>query len=460
LANLDEEEGGSIGRRSFGRKGVPMKIEFEKIRKAQAEWASDPVARSSALSKLAKAFLENKDSLISSMVDEVKKPLSESRGEFARAVSILEYYAAATLDPDGTTIPTLAPNLILATRRPHGVAALITPWNFPIAIPLWKAAPALAAGNAVALKPSEFATRTAQLVTNLVSENLPSDVFQLFPGDGQVGKSLVVNSDVVSFTGSVRIGKEVVASAAAKGIPVQAEMGGHNPAIVFPDADLDLLASHFPIAAFSYSGQKCTATRRVIVIGDERRRDEVAERLVAATKTLQIGSAADEKTFIAPLIHQVARENYEKATERAKKVGRVLTGGEVLDQSLNLVSPTLTCDIPFDDELMCDEVFAPICHIAQVDDAKAAVKLANSVRYGLTASIHTQDLAAALKVSRQLDTGMVKVNAPTAGVDFHAPFGGTKDSSFGGREQGKAALEFYTRTQTVTVASGNGKFPC
>lgn len=437
-----------------------MKTEFAKMRKVQAEWANDPVARSSALLKLAKAFLANKELLVSSMIDEVKKPISEARGEFGRAVSILEYYAAAALDPDGTTIPTTAPNLILAMRRPHGIASLITPWNFPIAIPLWKAAPALAMGNAVALKPSEFATRTAQLIKNLVTENLPASIFELFPGDGQVGKSIVENGDVVSFTGSVRIGKEVVASAAARGIPVQAEMGGHNPAIIFPDADLDLLASQFPIAAFSYSGQKCTATRRVIVIGDQQRRDEVAERLVAATKALQLGAAADEKTFIAPLIHQVARENYEKAIERAKKVGRVLTGGEVIDASLNLVAPTLTCDVPFDDELMCDEVFAPICHIARVDDVKAAVELANSVRYGLTGSIYTQDLAAALTVSRRLITGMVKVNAPTAGVDFHAPFGGTKDSSFGGREQGKAALEFYSRTQTVTVASGNGKFPC
>ena len=437
-----------------------MKTEIAKMRKAQAEWANDPVARSSALSKLAKAILANKELLVSSMIDEVKKPISEARGEFGRAVSILEYYAAAALDPDGTTIPTSAPNLILAMRRPHGIASLITPWNFPMAIPLWKAAPALAIGNAVALKPSEFATRTAQLISKLVTENLPSDIFQLFPGDGQVGKNIVENGDVVSFTGSVRIGKEVVASAAARGIPVQAEMGGHNPAIIFPDADLDLLASQFPMAAFSYSGQKCTATRRLIVIGDQRRRDEVAERLVAATKALQLGAAADEKTFIAPLIHQVARENYEKAIERAKRVGRVLTGGEVIDASLNLVAPTLTCDIPFDDELMCDEVFAPICHIARVDDVGAAVELANSVRYGLTGSIHTQDLAAALTVSKRLITGMVKVNAPTAGVDFHAPFGGTKDSSFGGREQGKAALEFYSRTQTVTVASGNGKFPC
>ncbi|HEY9276484.1 MAG TPA: aldehyde dehydrogenase family protein [Candidatus Nanopelagicaceae bacterium] len=437
-----------------------MKDQFSKARGAQVSWAKDPMARSVALSKVAKIFLENREAIIKSMVDEVKKPVTEARGEFSRAVSILEYYSQAALDPHGNSIPTSEPNLILAMRRPHGIASLITPWNFPVAIPLWKAAPALAMGNTVLLKPSELASETAALIAKFILEALPDGVFQVLPGDGEVAKTLISVADVVSFTGSVRVGKLVVAQAAARGIPVQAEMGGHNPALVLPDADLDLFTTQFPIAAFSYSGQKCTATRRVIVVGDKKRRDEVAAKLVTATEALSVGPANDEKTFVAPLINSKALENYEAAVERARKIGKVLTGGNVVDGASRLVKPTITIDVPHDDQLMCEEVFAPIVHIADVPDTASAIALANAVPYGLTASVHTQDLAAALQVSTRLVTGMVKVNGPTAGVDFHAPFGGTKDSSFGAREQGKLALEFYSRIQTVTLNSGNGKFPC
>ena len=431
-----------------------------KSRSAQIAWSADPIARSNALSKLAKLFADNRDALISSMVNEVKKPITEARGELNRAISILDFYSAAVLDPDGQTFPALAPNYILSLRRAHGVAALITPWNFPIAIPYWKAAPALAMGNTVLIKPSEFSSDTAKLFERLAQEVFPEGVFSVIPGDGEIGKTLIERADVASFTGSVRVGKEVVSQAAKLGIPVQAEMGGHNPALVLPDADLNLLAAQFPIAAFSYSGQKCTATRRVIVIGDKKRRDEVAEILVAATKALQIGDPNDEKTFIGPLIHQTSRENYERAIAESSKVGKIIHGGQTIDAAINLVSPTITVDVPLNHQLMCEEVFAPIVHIANVETLPDAIKLANDVPYGLTASIHTQDLAAAFSVSNKLETGMVKVNGPTAGVDFYAPFGGSKDSSYGSREQGKAALEFYSHTQTITVNVGKGKFPC
>ncbi len=237
-------------------------------------------------------------------------------------------------------------------------------------------------------------------------------------------------------------------------------MGGHNPALVLPDADLNLLSTQFPIAAFSYSGQKCTATRRVIVIGDKKRRDEVAEVLITATKALQIGDPNDDRTFIGPLIHETARNNYERAILESSKVGKIVHGGQTIDAAKNLVSPAITVDIPLENQLMCEEVFAPIVHIANVETLPEAIRLANNVPYGLTASIHTQDLEAAVSISRKLETGMVKVNGPTAGVDFYAPFGGTKDSSYGSREQGKAALEFYSHTQTITVNVGKGKFPC
>jgi len=429
-------------------------------RRSQKSWSADPLARSAALSKLSKLFSEKREELVASMVEEVKKPITEARGELNRAISILDFYSAAVLDSDGETFPAASPNYILSVRRPHGVAGLITPWNFPIAIPFWKAAPALAMGNVVLIKPSEFSSNTALLFAKLANQVFPEGVFSVIPGDGQIGKSLIELSDVASFTGSVRVGKEVITQSAKLGIPVQAEMGGHNPAIVLPDADLNLLATQFPIAAFSYSGQKCTATRRVIVIGDKKRRDEVAEVLISATKALQVGEAGDEKTFIGPLIHSAAREGFERAVTESAKVGKLVYGGETIDADKNLVSPAITTEVPLDHQLMCEEVFAPIVHIANVEDVPAAIKLANDVPYGLTASIHTQDLAAAFAISKELETGMVKVNGPTAGVDFYAPFGGIKDSSYGAREQGKAALEFYSHTQTITVNVGKGKFPC
>ena len=427
-------------------------------RKAQLEWAANPTARANALFAAAKLFKAEETRIIDSMVSEVHKPLTEARGECARAIAILEYFGAAALDPDGNSIPTLEPALLLSMRRPHGVAGLITPWNFPVAIPLWKVAPALAAGNAVVIKPSEFATKTALLVGELLNKVLPNGIFTVLPGGADVGQSLIENCDVISFTGSVAVGSKVVARAAALGKPVQAEMGGLNPAIILPDADLNLLATHFTIAAFSYSGQKCTATRRVIIVGDDARKKEVISALVSATEKLKIGDAKEESTFIAPLIHAQSYENYSNAVAAAKSVGTILTGGEVRNDGSHLPSPTITDGVPLSHQLMCDEVFAPIAHVVSVKTVEEAIKVANGVRYGLTASIHTQDLDAALRISRRLETGMVKVNGPTAGVDFHAPFGGTKDSSYGGREQGKAAMEFYTYTQTVTINTGKGWF--
>ena len=425
---------------------------------AQIDWAANPTARSAALSAIAANFAAEKERLIESMVTEVHKPITEARGECARAIAILQYFTSAVLDPDGNSFPTTAPNLILSMRRPYSVAGLITPWNFPVAIPIWKAAPALAAGNAVVIKPSEFANKTALLMEEIINKSLPENIFTVIPGGPEVGAELVAQADVISFTGSVRVGKSVVAKSAELGKPVQAEMGGHNPAIVLPDADLNILASSIQVGAFSYSGQKCTATRRIIIVGNESRKKDVVAALISATEKLAVGDPHDEKTVIGPLIHSDSYQNYVTAINSAKDLGKLIVGGKIDSTGSNLPSATLTDGLSFDHFLMCNEVFAPITHIASVASTKEAISLANSVKYGLTASIHTADLEAALRISRLLETGMVKINAPTAGVDFHAPFGGHKDSSYGMREQGKAALDFYTHTKTVTFNAGQTKF--
>ena len=437
---------------------VNLESVIAKAQIAQREWAANPLARSTALSKAAEIFKAHQAELVESMVKEVHKPLTEARGECGRAIAILEFFSATVLDPDGDTYPGVNSTLLYSQRRPHGVAGLITPWNFPVAIPLWKAAPALAAGNAVVIKPSEFSTQTALLVSELLNKVLPPDIFTVVPGGAEIGRELIERSDVISFTGSVKVGRTVVAEAARLGKPVQAEMGGLNPAIVLPDADLSLLAAQFPIAAFSYSGQKCTATRRVIIVGDQARRDEVTKVLTEVTQKLVVGDASSETTFVGPLIHSASFENYANAVTSAAQVGEILAGGVVNRNGKNLPTPTLTRGVPMTHQLMCEEVFGPIAHIVYASDANEAIAIANGVEYGLTASIHTQDLASAITLSSQLKTGMVKVNGPTAGVDFYAPFGGTKSSSYGMREQGKVAMDFYTRLQTVTITPGKGRF--
>ena len=437
---------------------VVLKDIVLKAQIAQREWAANPVARSTALSKAAEIFKAHQTELVESMVNEVHKPLTEARGECGRAIAILEFFSATALDPDGDTYPGVNSTLLYSQRRAHGIAGLITPWNFPVAIPLWKAAPALAAGNAVIIKPSEFSTKTALLVGQLLNTVLPPDIFTVVPGGAEIGKELIELADVISFTGSVKVGQSVVAEAARRGKPVQAEMGGLNPAIILPDADLSLVAAQFPIAAFSYSGQKCTATRRVIIVGDQARRDEVTKVLTEVTQKLIVGDAASDTTFVGPLIHSASFENYAKAVTDAAAVGEILAGGVINRDGKNLPTPTLTRGVPLTHHLMCDEVFGPIAHIVYADTAHEAIDIANNVEYGLTASLHTQDLASAISLSSQLKTGMVKVNGPTAGVDFYAPFGGTKNSSYGMREQGKVAMDFYTRLQTVTITPGKGRF--
>lgn len=430
----------------------------KRARIAHIEWAANPIARSSILNAIAQTFLAEKERIVDLMVDEVHKPISEARGECARAIAILQYFASATLDPDGTSIPTQSPNLILSLRRPYGVAGLITPWNFPFAIPIWKAAPALAAGNAVVIKPSEFANKSALFMAELMNRSLPQNIFTVVSGGAETGAALINEVDVISFTGSVKVGRKVVAKAAELGKPVQAEMGGHNPVIVLPDADLNILTNSIQIGAFSFSGQKCTATRRIIIVGEQKRYEEVIAALVNSTSQIAIGDPRDEKTIIGPLIHSASYQNYSDAISAAKKDGRVIVGGIINSDNSNVPAPTLTEGLSTSHPLMCDEVFAPIAHIASAKNASEALSIANAVSFGLTAAIHTQDLEAALRISRSLETGMVKVNAPTAGVDFHAPFGGDKDSSYGMREQGKAALDFYTHTKTVTLNAGVQKF--
>lgn len=419
---------------------------------AQRGWArSGPAERARILSAAAEVVAAASDELTALTVREVGKPRAEAAAEVSRGVSILRYFAQQVYDPIGASHEAPGTALSYTTRRPRGVAGLITPWNFPIAIPLWKAAPALAFGNAVLLKPAEAATACALRLQELLAEVLPPQLLWVVPGGAQTGQAVLDCADVVSFTGSTAVGRQVVLAAAGRGVEVQAEMGGQNACIVLPDADTEACASMVAQAIAGYAGQKCTATKRVIVVGDGQ---DFRDALVAAMETLVLGDPAEATVAVGPVIDEGARRRVLDAAESAAAAGaRILTGGAAVDHDGWFTLPTLVEGVPASHELQRDELFGPICTLSGAPDLTAAIEQANSVRQGLVAGIYTRDLGAALDAAATLDAGMIKVNAPTTGVDFHLPFGGVKESSFGRREQGKAAIDFFTTPRTVTLAT-------
>ncbi|MFE3877941.1 aldehyde dehydrogenase family protein [Kitasatospora sp. NPDC059146] len=421
-----------------------------RARAAQGGWlAAGAGARSAALGRIAEAVEAHAEELAALIVREVGKPLAEARGEVARTAAIWRYYAQAPYEPSGAVHETAAgPGLLFTRRRPHGVAGLIAPWNFPLAIPSWKAAPALAVGNTAVLKPAPEATACALRLAELAAAVLPPDVLAVLPGGAEEGAALVAAADVVSFTGSTGVGRAVVLAATGRGVPVQAELGGLNAALVLPDADVELAAGHIAAAIAGYAGQKCTATSRVIAVGTAY--EPLREALVKAL-------AAVDDTVCGPVIGADARERLVAAVESAVADGAsVLVGGGAPDRAGWYVEPTLLADVPPQHPLAREEFFGPVAVLHAAADLDAAVALANDTPHSLATSVHTRSLDAALAVADRLDAGMIRVNAPSSGVDFHLPFGGTKGAAHGEREQGRAALEFYTVGRTVSVLPGGG----
>ncbi|MFP8884573.1 MULTISPECIES: aldehyde dehydrogenase family protein [Streptomyces] len=423
--------------------------------RAQSEWlAAGAAARSAALRRAGDAVEIASEELAGLLVREVGKPLAEARGELARTAAIWRYYAQLPYDATGAVHePASGPGLLLTRRRPHGVAGLITPWNFPLAIPSWKAAPALAAGNAVVLKPAPEATACALRLAEILKEVLPADVLQVVPGGAEAGAALIGLADVVSFTGSTAVGAVVARAAAARGIPAQAEMGGHNAAVVLPDANIGKAAADIAAAIAGYAGQKCTATRRVIAVGSAL--PKLREALAEALRELPARDPHAAAAVCGPVISKAARDRVVRARDSALSTGaRALAGGGRRGSGAAAgwyVDPVLLENVPAAHELHRREIFGPIAVLSGAADFDEAVQAANSGHYGLVASLHTGDLAKALSAVDRLTAGMLRVNAPTTGVDFHLPFGGEKDSSYGMREQGHAAMDFYTSSRTVSL---------
>jgi alpha-ketoglutaric semialdehyde dehydrogenase len=430
-----------------------VRLAADAARKAQADWIDAGAAgRASALGQAADAVQAAAVELAALAVREVGKPLAEARGEIARSVSILRYYAQQPFEALGDTHHPSGAGLLFTTRRPRGLAGLITPWNFPFAIPLWKSAPALAYGNAVLLKPAEPATACALRLAELITPFLPTGLLSVVPGGAGTGEAVVEEADVVSFTGSTAVGRTIVAAAARRGIAVQAEMGGQNPAIVLPDADLAAAARSIAAAVAGYAGQKCTATKRVIVVGDPA---PFTEAFVDAVRALVVGDPAGEDVAVGPVIDAAARDRVLAAAASVEAAGgRLLTGGTKVGEGGWFVAPTVADGLAEDHLLETEEVFGPICSLSSAGTLDEAIGRANAVPHGLVAALYTRDLGAALDAVHRLAAGMIKVNAPTTGVDFYLPFGGVKASGYGTKEQGKAAVEIFTTVHTITIDAG------
>ncbi len=433
-----------------GSEGVDAAV--ARAREAFLEWREQPAAaRGGALFRMANDIEARAEELTRLIVREVGKPVTEAKGEMMRAVGSLRYYAQMVLAPDGETFPANSSKDWLVTRQYSlGVCALITPWNFPMMLPIWKAAPALGYGNAVVLKPAPQSTAITQVLAEIMNEHLPEGTLQIVPGDVETGEPLVDHPGVagVSFTGSVKVGRIVAQKAIDRGAKVQCEMGGQNPSLVLSGADLDRAAEAIAYAAMSYAGQKCTATRRIIA--EDAIYEELRDRLVAAVGGMEVVDPGQESTQVGPLIEEGSRESALEALGRGG--GRTLVGGEPMDSEGFYLQPTL---VELEDPrspLAREEVFAPVPALLRVGSAEEALSLANDVPYGLAAAVFTNDLDKAMRVADRLEAGLIKINSSTSGVDYHVPFGGLKESGMGPKELGLAARDFYTDTKTILVS--------
>lgn len=413
-------------------------------------------ARAEHLYRWAGVIAERQEALALAMAREVGKPIAEARGEIGRCVTILRYYAGEAVREIGEVIPAQSAGALQFTmREPLGVVALITPWNFPAAIPLWKTAPALAFGNTVVLKPAEAAAHVATLLAETASiAGIPPGVFNVLLGSGAViGGALVGASAVqgVSFTGSGHVGAQVAATAAERNIRYQTEMGGKNVAIVMADADLKQAAILTAAGAMRYAGQKCTATSRVII--ERSVESSFLEELRKQIDALPLGPVTDVASAVGPLINDDTRQSITKVLAES-------TAERVYERPIPATSefahgfffaPTVVRGASPESALARQELFGPVLTAFVVDDLDHAIALANDTPYGLSASLFTRDARKLLTYIRRIDAGLVRVNGDTTGVDPHAPFGGMKGSSSGSREQGAAAREFYTEIKTVQI---------
>jgi len=424
-------------------------------REAAASWAlATPQRRADVLDFTGSELLARKDELGALLAREEGKTLPEAVGEVARAGQIFKFFAGEALRAGGDRVASVRPGIdVEVTREPVGVVAVIAPWNFPFAIPAWKIAPALAFGNTVVFKPAELVPACGWALAEILSRaGLPAGVFNLVNGSGrQVGRVLVDHKqvDAITFTGSEATGAHVLQQAVARGAKVQLEMGGKNPLVVLADADLDRAVDCALQGAFYSTGQRCTASSRLVV--EAKVHDAFVARLQQRMKALKVGHAEERGTDIGPVSHRPQLEQNLAHLEIARAEGaQHVCGGELVERPTRglFMNPALFLASP-EHRIAREEIFGPVAAVLRASSYEHALALANDTPYGLCAGICTTSLKHATHFKRHAEAGMVMVNLPTAGVDYHVPFGGRKASSYGPREQGRSAAEFFTTVKTA-----------
>jgi acyl-CoA reductase-like NAD-dependent aldehyde dehydrogenase len=440
--------------------GEDMSAAIDAAYAALAGWKSVPAPRrGDIVERAAQLMLERKEAIASALVQEEGKTLSEARAEVDRAVANVKFAASQGYRLGGNFIPSTVPGvMIYTTREPLGVVGAVTPWNFPVAIPAWKIAPALVSGNTVVLKPASLTPWTASLVVQcFVDAGLPPGVLNMVTGPGSTVGSVLVDDDrvrAISFTGSNEVGRALYTRAAHRLCKVQLEMGGKNPVIVLADADLEAAAEAITVGAFGSSGQRCTATSRVVAVSEVH--DSLLEMVVERARKLVVGDGLDPTTHVGPLVdeNQLSKVlGYIEAgvAEGAKLVldGRELSDG-LADEGY-FVGPTVFTEVEPSMRIAQEEIFGPVLCFQRAKDFKQAMELANAVEFGLSSSIYTNDLTLALEYARRSQAGMLHVNIPTLGGEAQVPFGGIKGSGLGSRECGEAAFNFFTEEIVVYI---------
>lgn len=432
-------------------------------RRALSDWSAlSATARASILVRAAAILESRSESLAREMALEIGKPINEARSEVARCAVIFRYAAEQAWLPLGDTFnSSVAGTTILTFRRPVGIVGVITPWNFPLAIPLWKIAPALVHGNTVVLKPAEQSPLMGFRIGEILLEaQLPPGALNVVFGNGETGAALAANPDVdaISFTGSTTVGRQIAQVAHARGARVQTEMGGKNAVIVLRDSDVDSAADTILEGAFSYSGQKCSSTSRVIV--EAPIHDRLVEAIASRIGSIKVGDPLDPDSQMGPLIEAEAVDRTIAYSSVAVDDGaRLIVGGQRLEMPGWFVRPGLLVSVQPSSRFAQEEVFGPLIGVVKVSDEDEAVSIANLSRYGLIAGVCTNRLDAAIRLAPRLRAGMIKFNSPTSGVEPHIPFGGWADSGNYAPEQGLAARDFYTQIQAVYLAAQDSPVP-
>lgn len=428
---------------------------------AQRQWWEAGIQRRhDVLMAIGNALMSQSAEIGELISREEGKPLAEGRGEVYRAGQFFTYFAAEALRQIGDFAQSVRPGIEIDVRRePVGVIGIISPWNFPVATPAWKIAPALAFGNAVVWKPANLTPASAAAMARIIHEqDIPAGLFNMLAGAGrEIGQKLVDHPgiDAISFTGSVPVGRGIATSAIARMAKVQLEMGSKNPMLIMDDADIDLAVSHAANAAFGGTGQKCTAASRLIV--HEAVHDEFVDKLATAAGKLKVGHALEQGTQMGPTVSESQLEGNLAYVANGKAEGaELITGGERVEQPTagHFMAPTVFAGTTNDMTINREEMFAPITCVIKANGFDHALSIANDSEFGLTAGIMTNSLARANHFRANMRAGTLMVNLPTAGTDYHVPFGGRGASSFGPREQGQYAVEFYTSVKTSYVHGG------